>query len=313
MKTNPLFYLPFIALLGLISLPSLSAAESVLLQDQVIKNDAKWSGEIIVEGTVVVGRGATLFIEPGTLVRFKRIDRNCDGIGDGEIRVLGRLLAPGTSDKHIRFASAEPQPAGNDWSYVLIFSSGQESDFSYCEFQDAFTGLQIHFSTARVTNSLFQKNTEGMRFGRARLLIEHNEFKGNRIGIRFTRMEGPVTIRANRIIENETGMFLVPSGQNIMDFFTPDRSDRPWNTGRLLITANTIANNVGYNLNLGEKQLWDLEIIGNWWGDTEPLRIEERIFDQHRDPALGRALYQPFASGPGIGAGIEGEKNAAAR
>ena len=51
-------------------------------RDQVITEDTTWSGEVIIEGVVVVGRKATLSIEPGTTVRFKKIDSNNDGIGD---------------------------------------------------------------------------------------------------------------------------------------------------------------------------------------------------------------------------------------
>jgi hypothetical protein len=252
----------------------------------------------------MVSRKATLTIKPGTVIRFKRIDRNHDNIGDSEIRVLGRLLAEGTPQKPIRFESAETIPVPKDWSYVLVFASGKKNSIRYCEFRHAFSGVQIHFSSAEIVDSLFTDNHEGLRFGRARLTVEQNVFRNNDVGIRFTRMEGPARILKNEISANRMGIFLVPSGQNIQDFFEPDRSGRPWNTGRLLITANNISGNYWYNLSLGEKQLWDLDVAGNWWGTTDTETIKYRIFDKNRQPELGKALFMPFADKPIQEAGI---------
>lgn len=275
-----------------------SPTVAVSYNDHVIREDTTWSGEIIIEGVVVVGRKATLTIEPGTTVRFKRVDSNADSIGDSEIRVLGRLLAEGTPARPIRFESAEMNPGPKDWSYLLIFTSGRKSSIANCEFRHAFSGVQVHFSTAEIRNSLFEDNNEGLRFGRARLVIEENRFLHNDVGIRFTRMEGPVVIQHNEITANRIGVFLVPSGQNIQDFFEPDRGGKPWNTGRLLITANNIYNNSWYDLSLGEKQFWDLDVTGNWWGSDKQELILQGIYDQKRDPELGKALFIPYADRP---------------
>jgi plastocyanin len=275
-----------------------NTAAPLMYHDQVISRDTVWDTEVIIEGVVMVSRKATLTIKPGTTVRFKRIDTNNDTIGDSEIRVLGRLLAEGTINNPIIFESAEKEPRPKDWSYVLIFTSGKKSRIKFCQFSHAFSGVQVHFSSAAITNSFFINNHEGLRFGRARLKVTGNVFKNNDVGIRFTRMEGPVTITQNLITENRLGIFLVPSGQNIQDFFEPDRSGQPWNTGRLLVTSNNIYDNYWYNLSLGEKQLWDLDVTGNWWGTTDAEVIRYSIFDKNRDPQLGKALFIPYADKP---------------
>ncbi|MBI5142239.1 MAG: right-handed parallel beta-helix repeat-containing protein [Nitrospirae bacterium] len=279
--------------------------ESATVQaDTVLASDTHWYGEVTVRGVVVVARAATLTIEPGTTVRFEKVDRNGDGIGDSELRVLGGINAIGMPDRMIRFMSAEASSSPGDWSYVMIFTSPQNNVIRYCEFSGAFTGLQAHFSTAAVSCCIFHGNNEGMRFGRARLVIENSEFHHNDIGIRFTRMEGPVIISRNNITQNRIGMFLAPSGQNIADFFEPERSGRPWNTGKLSISGNNIHDNLWYNLNLGERQSWDLDVSGNWWGSGGSMEMGIKIFDRNRDISLGSALYRPFLERPAANAGV---------
>ena len=284
--------------------PAAATAGYIRLGDTVLQQDAVWSGIVVVDGVVVVGRRARLTITPGTVVLCMRRDSNHDGVGDSEIRVLGQIVAQGTAEHPIVFKSGEKKPAPLDWSYLLIFTSGKVNTLSYCQFHDAFSGLQVHFSTATVSDCLFSGNREGIRFGRAKLKIRHNEISGNKIGIRFTRMEGPAEIRDNEIHDNRVGIFLVPSGQNIVDFFEPGRTGRPWNEGHLEITGNNLHHNFEYNLKLGAKQMWDLRIINNWWGATRPASIERSIFDRRRDRDLGRAIFLPLAEKPFPEAGI---------
>lgn len=291
-----LIFLWSVIILAVVFTNNTAAAQTLTLRDQVISQDTTWSGEINIEGVVVVGKKATLQIAPGTRVSFVKIDRNHDGVGDGEIRVLGAIRAEGRPDSKIIFSSAASQPSPKDWSFLLVFSSPAVNRISWCEFHDAFSGLQVHFSTLTVENSVFSKNHEGLRFGRADLGIHGNLFTDNDVGIRFTRMEGPVRINGNEIHNNRIGLFLVPSGQNIRDFFEPDRSGTPWNTGYLEISGNNIHDNTWYNLDLGEKQLWDLDVTNNYWGSDNPEVIAAGIFDRRRDETLGLALFEPFAS-----------------
>lgn len=278
-----------------------TAAPESHLGDTVIGEDSVWQGTVRVDGVAVVARRATLTIEPGTTVLFSKLDRNRDGIGDGELRVLGGLDARGTAAAPITFRSAEKNPAAMDWSYVLLFTSGRKNLIRHCVFENAFTGLQVHFSTAEVDGSTFRHNREGLRFGRSHLTVRNSLFTGNDLGVRFTRMEGPTVLAGNRISGNRIGVLLVPSGQNITDFFEPDRGEKVWNTGRLTITGNDISGNSWYNLALGEKQVWDLDARNNWWGSTEPEAIRGTVFDRRRDPALGEVLVEPFLTAPPTG------------
>jgi len=269
----------------------------------VIDRDTVWSGEVMVEGAVLVARTATLKIAPGTIVRFKRIDHDGDGVGDGGLRVTGRIIARGTPEKPIRFVSAEDAPRPGDWSYLLLFTSGQESVIQHCIFNHAFTGLQVHFSRAVIRDSVFQNNREGIRFGRAEIVVEHNEIINNDVGIRYHRLEGPVAIHGNLITKNGVGLFLVPSSQKSVDSsaaaYVPDvRYYIP-----PLIRNNSISSNLRYNYQLGERLATDIPLGGNWWGDNDVAIIRETIFDRERDPELGSVTINPVLLEPAVGIG----------
>ncbi len=272
--------------------------------DTVINKDTAWSGYIIIKGTVHVARKATLTVNPGTVVMFRKIDRDHDGVGDSKITVSGRLLAQGAPGDMIRFTSAEDRPDKMDWAYLLFFVSGDEGIVKYSTFEYSFTGVQVHFSKAIITDSIFTKNHEGIRFGRTELRIEHNDIHDNAYGIRHTRLEGPVEIAYNNIRDNDVGIFLVPSNQNILDFSaTFDRKDS-LNQYQPVVTHNNIAYNVLYNYRLGEREGYDILLRDNWWGSMGEADIPGTIYDGKTDKTLGNVIYKPYLKSPAESAGI---------
>ncbi|MBI5665455.1 MAG: right-handed parallel beta-helix repeat-containing protein [Nitrospirae bacterium] len=272
--------------------------------DTVINRDTVWSGYIVIKGTVHVARNATLTISPGTVIMFRKTDRDHDGVGDSMITVSGRLIAEGSPGSVIRFTSAEDRPGKMDWSYLLFFVSGEESIVKYCVFEYAFTGVQAHFSTAVITDSIFKGNHEGIRFGRAELRIEHNDIYGNAYGIRHTRLEGPVEIAHNDIKNNDVGVFLVPSNQNIVDFSRTFDKAGSLNQYQPVVTRNNISYNVLYNYRLGERQGYDIQMRDNWWGSIREAVIRSAIYDGRMDRTLGNVIYKPFLNSPAEKAGV---------
>jgi hypothetical protein len=281
------------------------ASRGVLrLDDAVIDRDTVWSGRVEIAGRVVVAPGATLFIRPGTVVRFRKVDRDKDGVGDGELRVLGRLAAEGTPRQRIRFISAEKKPRPGDWSYILLFTSGAENVLRYCVVEHAFTGFQAHFSRAVVSDSVFAENHEGLRFGRAELRIEHNDIERNRYGIRYHRLEGPVAMEYNRIRNNDVGVFFVPSGQNRVDFMPDEYEADPAYAMMPVIRFNAISGNREYDYRLGDRQRYDTVARENWWGTAAQEKIQEKIFDNRADAELGSVQLTPVLASPPKGVGV---------
>ena len=91
-----------------------------------VSADATWSGEVEIDGDVVVEPGVRLVLDAGTRVRFKRGDSRSAGFdrGLGEMIVYGELEVLGDSADPVVFESAEEQPRSGDWLGLLLMTGG---------------------------------------------------------------------------------------------------------------------------------------------------------------------------------------------
>lgn len=264
-----------LAFLAIAGLPATAAAAGESVVRGSVAADGVWSGAVTVIGPVVVKKGVTLTILPGTTVRFAWLDEDGNGIGDGELNVEGRLVARGTREQPITFTSAREQPAAKDWTYVMI-STSRESIVERCLFEYAFTGLQAHLSSVTVRNSRFRRNFEGLRFSTIDAVVERNEFSENFYGIRYESRGSSGVITRNTVTGNEFGFFPVVKSSSGVRIF-----------------ENNVVNR-GYNVKMGVEQREDLDFRGNWWGTALPAAIAEGFFDKRREATIGRVLFEPF-------------------
>lgn len=278
--------------------------ETTVINDGVITADTEWKGHILVKGVVVVKKGVTLTIRPGTTVGFARIDRDNNGVGDGELRIEGRIVARGTQGQRIVFTSAEQKRETRDWSYIHLLASQENNLFEYCCFEYGFSGMQVHYSTVRIADCLFSSNYEGLHFNTANVEADHNTFSKNGTAIRFKRLEGKVAINNSDIHGNEIGVLFGRQQINAVDFKNLNKPvEFP------LFLNNNIHDNEKYNFSMGEGQNLDISVKDNWWGATAASKIEESIFDKSSDATLGRIIFSPYLSSPVRNAGIR-EKGA---
>ncbi len=262
--------------------------------DITILEDTVWSGRVLIRGKVSVKRGATLFLEPGTEVRFAFLDRDQNNIGDGELLIEGRILALGTAENKIRFSSAEPEPKPNDYSYVnVLATAGAPSIFEHCEFRHGFSGMQLHYSNVEIRNSLFEHNGEGLHWNTVNLLVEDSTFRENGVGIKFSRQEGKVLVRRNLVTDNAIGVQFVHQHINAVDFDNLNKVIEP-----PVFEQNNIFNNRKYNFSMGDRQEIDITVAGNWWGSGAAAEIEPTLFDRLDDDELGQVFFEPFLDSP---------------
>ena len=93
--------------------------------DGHVSSDTTWSGEVGVDGDVVVQPGATLTVAPGTTVRFSRGDPRRTGYAPerSELLVFGELMLQGSGENPVRFVSAAASPRAGDWSGIFLLNA----------------------------------------------------------------------------------------------------------------------------------------------------------------------------------------------
>ena len=255
-------------------------ASTLKLNNTIIEDAVVWRGEVVVEGVVIVKKTGQLTIEPGTHVLFVPRDEDGDGIGDAELLIEGALLARGTAAAPIVFTSAAKQPKPSDWKYLYLdFARKAELDYIISEY--AYSGLQIHFCRARVTNSIFRYNVDGLRFSTVNLFAAGNSMYNNRHGLRYEERGSEALIHHNEIRDNEVGLFVVT------------RSD-----DKARIEENNIIGNRQYNVKLGWQQPGAVTLANNWWGTQDGAAINKTFLDQKVDASLGLVTAPKPLSAP---------------
>ncbi|MCK4509018.1 MAG: PQQ-binding-like beta-propeller repeat protein [Desulfuromonadales bacterium] len=252
--------------------PTLAVKDATLYGNDYISEDTVWSGNILIDGTVKVAKGATLTIAPGTDIAFVRRDADEDGLGDAVLAVEGRLMALGTRQQPIRFHSAAENPQPGDWLEIRVDFS-QEVHLRYCDIRDSAYTLHAHFTRGVVEDCTIHHNIDGCRLGQATFtfrnnLIEHNQGKG----INFRN--STVAVHHNILRFNGSGMFL----------FENDRD--------LDIHHNNFYGNLD-SLHLGDFYTGDVAVHHNWWGSADPDAAQATIYDRSKDPEIGQVTIQP--------------------
>lgn len=266
-----------ICLLALLLLvPRAAGGGPLLLGDTVIEDSRHWSGEVQVDGVVIVRREGELVLEPGTRVSFVPRDLDGDGIGDAELRVEGSLKVQGREDAPVVFTSASPEPGPADWKYLMInHALGATVEWALLEY--AYSGIQVHYTRGVFRNLLSRHNVDGFRFSTAPVLLEGSILTGNENGIRFEERGAGADIRGNLVRGNRIGVFAVTKGAGLTAF-----------------ADNAFEDNSDYNVKLGDRQTADLTFTGNWWGTVDTGAIENGFFDGRREEGLGKVIYAPF-------------------
>ncbi len=279
-----------------------------------IIEDTTWEGRIRITGDVYVKQGATLTIKPGTVIRFNRIEpkleeedgRNMVGLGSpyfpgAEIIVRGKIIAVGEKDKPITFTSSDPTPRAGAWGAVnLLGSSGNV--FEYCRISYAACGIQNRASEAKVTKCIFNDNGTALLFKKADfdspcvMDIEYNTIVGNKSGI--AAGNAAAVISHNDISGNRFYGIWVHAGLDAKVTYNDIKKNGYGiyldKAAPLKISRNNISGNEEYNIAMARETASGVDALDNWWGTTDPLKIEKKFFDKRTDASLGLIKYQPF-------------------
>lgn len=202
--------------------PSFATASSSPLQ---IKNtsvegerptDEIWSGQIEVTSDVVVPKGRTLTIQPGTIITFQAHRDYKDPIKPG-LSVFGRLRAIGTAKKQIHFTSSKKPGRNGDWGMIHL-DGKTHSIFKYVIVEYGQQGINLWNSDAVISHSITRwNNWEGLYAeSYSTPTIEFNRIYENGYNGMAMEQFNTATVRNNLFKKNGThGLHVDASKANV--------------------------------------------------------------------------------------------------
>ena len=140
-----------------------AAVTSLHAKEMVIDKDTVWAGEITLNEDVLILPGATLTIEPGTIIGVTPSESTKTEpqylSSYTEITVRGVLKAVGTREMPVTFFLAK-KDSEKEWAGIIVDAG--KAELSWCKVSGAESGLTVFKGEARVTDSIFEKNRYGV-------------------------------------------------------------------------------------------------------------------------------------------------------
>jgi len=160
---------------------------SAAIESRILSGDETWSGIVQVMGDIIVPEGATLRIEPGTIVQFAHNREEESQLTlenyyewpKPALYVFGTLLAVGSPDRLICFTSDAAEPRGADWRGIMISAKSSypadRSIITYAIVEYAHKSILFDRGSAtmphlvencilRSANHIFRKKLAGTEF-----------------------------------------------------------------------------------------------------------------------------------------------------
>ena len=176
-----------------------ASGPALVYGDQVLSEDTVWRGEVLVEGVLAVATQATLSVEPGTVVRFRR-----KGAQAPLLVVQGRLVAVGTRETPVLFTSSFAVPAPGDWQGILLLGSEKKNQLENCLIEGAETGLEVLYSSVTLKGVRVERAGTGMRFQDALVTMDGGGVSNSDTALRFSESEA--TLRNLSLTGNRQGV-----------------------------------------------------------------------------------------------------------
>jgi parallel beta-helix repeat protein len=177
----------------------LSLKPGIVYADRTLSEDTTWRGEVLVEGALTVAPQATLTIEPGTVVRFRR-----KGGQAPLLLVQGRIVAAGTRETPVLFSSSYAVPAASDWQGIMLLGTEKKNLLENCRIEGAQTGLDALFSTVTLKNVRAEFSGTGMRFQDTLVVMEAGGASECDLGLSLSESEA--TLRNLNVVANRLGI-----------------------------------------------------------------------------------------------------------
>ena len=221
----------------------------------------------------------TLNVGPGVEVRSAVTSPTLDFVNYGILDVNG------TAGNEVRFTSDADTPAAADWSGLHSYS-GSGSSIEYATIDHATNAVYVSGTSASLDHVETANSTRGVYVqGDATVDIHALTSRLNNHGLYVYDGNSTVTVTGSTLTDNnQYGVYL----------------DGDFNTTapQVTITGSSIHSNLGaYDLytfryaNPADSIIWATD---NWWGRSDPVAIETRIYDHQNSTLSPHVYFQAF-------------------
>jgi len=126
--------------------------------DMVISKNTIWEGEIYLDKHVIIPKGVTLTILPGTVIKFKNYRGYTSPGGRLSMHIEGTLKAIGTAENPIWFTSDANSPRNGDWSMVRLYNASNDTEIRFAIFEFAQQGLNLWNTSPSISDIIVRWN-----------------------------------------------------------------------------------------------------------------------------------------------------------
>jgi parallel beta-helix repeat protein len=170
----------------------------------------------------------------------------------------------------------------------IVVSGGKTQIVKYNYITHNKVGIQLG-GNAQIQGNIIINNQYGINWicGSANIsqnVIIFNERDGITIDLQMWRQSQTSYVNENNITNNENGI-------NIISITHSGVTESPY-----IITNNNIYENMNYDMLNNVK--FQINATNNWWGTTDTLKIDEKIYDYYDDFEFGKVLYLPILIAP---------------
>jgi len=276
------------------------------------------SSPYIVNETIQILKGVILKIEPGVIIKF---NKNTGIKVGGELLVMGEknstitFTLNGRHEETITDSFGRTTTVRNFWLGIEFLDASADAFFDdsgnyirgniikYSKIEYAKKGIHLRSSSPFIAYNMIENNELGIDNYESSPKIFHNIIRNNnkhKAGVYeggICVLRGEPIITYNDIYNNLQGLFVNVGFSDV------------------IIQYNNIYNNSysyedtqGNEIKYYDLYVWegnDALAQNNYWGTTDILKIDEKIYDYYDDIRSGKALYKPIAASEISDAGVK--------
>lgn len=275
-------------------------------QNSYLPNTYIW----VLEGDLIIEKGARLTIQPGTTLKFKAntdVGRTGKDKTKSEVIVLGELIAEGeaTANKFITFTSDAPAGSerSGDWYGIYIYKNRltENTKLKNCNIQFAYRGITCVGSSPYIRSNqiLYSYNSGIYLTSKSKARIESNMIQNNGYaGIEVRNLSAP-QIYYNNITSNEYGVMVYDSSNPNLGHVARRLSNGRYrklkkSDPEYLDGENSIVGNYSYDFyNASSKTIY---AQNNSWSELRSDKIVNVIYDRKNQSSYGEVIFEPLVT-----------------